>query len=47
MDDVLIFHIIRISLLGCGMFVAFAPAHYPAEGNVLAAENTNADYYTR
>ena len=46
-SDVFIFHCIRISMLGYGMYVAFAPAHFPAEAAVLDTHNKDADYYIK
>jgi fatty acid desaturase len=47
LTDVLIFHFIRIALLGYGMYVAFAPAHFPAESIVLAKDTDHIDSYLR
>ncbi len=43
----LLFHCLRITLLGYGMYIAFAPAHFPAEAVVLSHENINADPYLK
>ena len=46
--DVLAFYLLRLALIGCGMFAVLAPGHYPAEAACLAPSQRGAgDFYLR
>ena len=46
--DVALFYLLRLSLIGCGMFAVLAPGHYPAEAVCLAqSQRTAGDFYLR
>lgn len=46
--DVILFYLLRLALIGCGMFAVLAPGHYPAEAACLASsQRTSGDFYLR
>jgi fatty acid desaturase len=46
--DVLLFYVLRLGLIGCGMFAVLAPGHYPAEAVCLSlSQRTAGDFYLR
>ena len=46
--DVICFYVLRLALIGCGMFAVLAPGHYPAEAACLAPSQRNSgDFYLR
>jgi len=46
--DVILFYLLRLALIGCGMFAVLAPGHYPAEAACLAPnQRLSADFYLR
>jgi linoleoyl-CoA desaturase len=46
--DVLVFYLLRLALVGCGMFAVLAPGHYPAEAACLSLSQRNSgDFYLR
>jgi len=46
--DVVLFYLLRLGLIGCGMFAVLAPGHYPAEAACLAqSQRISGDFYLR
>ena len=46
--DVILFYLLRLALIGCGMFAVLAPGHYPAEAACLApSQRMSGDFYLR
>jgi linoleoyl-CoA desaturase len=46
--SVVLFYLLRLGLIGCGMFAVLAPGHYPAEAACLAqSQRTSGDFYFR
>jgi linoleoyl-CoA desaturase len=46
--DVILFYLLRLALIGCGMFAVLAPGHYPAEAACLSqSQRASGDFYLR
>jgi linoleoyl-CoA desaturase len=46
--DVVLFYLLRLALIGCGMFAVLAPGHYPAEAACLSpSQRASGDFYLR
>jgi fatty acid desaturase len=46
--EVIVFYLLRLALIGCGMFAVLAPGHYPAEAACLSqSQRASGDFYLR